>query len=89
MKQPAPFRYLQADQPCATRDMRKKHEMEIASEHCYFVGFRITAENVMSYQQALILADDYESLVIGIKEERNIAYFAQRDRLFRSIVTAV
>jgi hypothetical protein len=71
LNQPASFRYLQADQPCATRDMRKKHEMEIAREHCYFVGFKITAESVMSYQHVLILADDYESLVIGIKKERN------------------
>lgn len=66
-----PFRYIQANQPCVTRDMRKKHAMEIACEHCYFVGFRITTENVMRYQHALILADDYESLVIGINEERN------------------
>lgn len=51
--------------------MRKKHEMEIAREHCYFIGFRITADNVMRYQHALILADDYESLAIGIIEERN------------------
>lgn len=51
--------------------MRKKREMEIAHEHCYFVGFRITAENTMRYQHTLILADDYESLVIGINEERN------------------
>lgn len=51
--------------------MRKKHEMEIAREHCYFIGFRITAYNVTRYQHTLILADDYESLVIGINEERN------------------
>ncbi len=51
--------------------MRKKHEMKIAREHCYFIGLRITAEYSMYYKHALILADDYESLVIGINEERN------------------
>lgn len=71
MNQPIPFRYIQTNQPCVTRDMRKKHEMEIAREHCYFIGLRITAEYSMYYQHALILADDYESLVIGINEERN------------------
>lgn len=45
--------------------------MEIAHEHCYFIGLRITVGNVMRYQHALILADDYESLVNGINEERN------------------
>ncbi len=67
-----PFRYIGAEQPCVTRDMRKTHQMEIALEHCYFVGFRITAESVMSYQHTLILADDYESLAMGICEERNM-----------------
>ena len=71
MNQLAPFRYLQVDRPCVTRDVRKKCEMEIAPEHCYFVGFKITAESVMCYQYALILADEYESLVMGINEERN------------------
>ncbi|OIQ98505.1 hypothetical protein GALL_194800 [mine drainage metagenome] len=72
MNLPMRFRYIQANQSCVTRDMRKKHEMEIALEHSYFVGFRITAESVMSYQHTLILTDDYESLVIGICEERNM-----------------
>jgi hypothetical protein len=45
--------------------------MEIARDHCYFIGFRITAENAMRYSHALILADDYESLINGINEERN------------------
>jgi hypothetical protein len=66
-----PFRYIQAEQPCVTRDVRKKHEMEITHEHCYFIGFRIMAKNTIRYQHALILADDYESLVIGVNEERN------------------
>ena len=71
MNPPMPFRYIQANQSCVTRDIRKKHEMEIAREHCYFIGLRITAENAMCSWHALILADDYESLVIGINEERN------------------
>jgi hypothetical protein len=70
LNQPLPYRYIQADQPCLTRDMRKKHGMEIAREHCYFIGLRITVGNAMRYQHALILADDYESLVNGIVEER-------------------
>ena len=66
-----PFHYIQAEQPCVTRDVRKKHEMKIAREHCYFIGFRIMAKNTIRYRYALILADDYETLVIGINEERN------------------
>jgi hypothetical protein len=66
-----PFPYIQANQPSVTRDMRKKYEMEIVRERCYFIGLRINEGNVMRYQHALILADDYESLVIGINEERN------------------
>ena len=71
MNQPLPYRYIQAGQLCVIRDMRKKHEMEIAREHCYFIGLRITVGNAMRYQHALILADDYESLVNGINGERN------------------
>lgn len=72
MTQLSPFRYINADQPCVTCDMRKKYEIEIAKEHCYFVGLRVTLENEMRYRHSLILADDYESLIAGINEERSM-----------------
>lgn len=72
MSQLSPFRYIKADQPCVTCDMRKKNEIEIAKDHCYFVGLRVTLENEMSYRHSLILADDYEALIAGIDEERRM-----------------
>lgn len=71
MNQPASFRYIQAGQPCATRDMRNRRETEIAREHCYFVGLRVTVENEMRYRHSLILADDYKALTNGIAEEHD------------------
>ena len=70
MNQLVTFRYIQTDQPCLARDTRKKHEIEIAQKHCYFIGFRITVDHVMNYRHSLVLADDYQSLLMGIDEER-------------------
>ncbi len=71
LNQPSSFRYAHIDRTCVPRDVRRKAGQEIVREHCYFIGFRISAESGVHYQQALILADDHESLIDGIKEECN------------------
>lgn len=71
MNQQSLFRYSHSDRTRVFRDMRKSPVPEISQEQCYFVGFRISIESSYRYHHALILADDHDSFVHGIRGEFN------------------
>ncbi len=71
MNQPLDLRYSHSDRSRVFRDVRSKPVPEIAQEQCYFLGFRISIAiaNDYRYHHALILADDHDSFIQGIKGE--------------------
>lgn len=71
MNQQSLFRYNHSDRTRVFRDVRKSPVPEIAQEQCYFVGLRISIESRYRYHHTLILADDHDSFVHGIKGEFN------------------
>ncbi|HQS58744.1 MAG: hypothetical protein B7Y56_10815 [Gallionellales bacterium 35-53-114] len=64
------LRYPHSSHPPVLRDMRKYTIADIKLDHCYFVGFRISAEPCYRYHRALLLTDDYDSLLQGINQVR-------------------
>ena len=62
-------RYTHTDRTRVFRDVRSKPMPQIAQEQCYFLGFRISIANDYRYHHALILADDHDSFIQGIKGE--------------------
>lgn len=71
MKNQLQFRYPHSDKVRQLRDVRYQRVSVIQSEHCYFLGFRISTENSYRYYDAMILADDYEAFLEGVIEEFN------------------
>ena len=65
------LRYPHSAHPPLLRDMRKQHDVEINLDHCYFMGFRISTDTDSRYHHSLLLADDYDSLLQGIKTTLN------------------
>ncbi len=63
------YHYHHSDQSRVFRDVRRKPAPEIAQDQCYFLGFRIAIANDYRYEHALILADDHDSLIQGIRGE--------------------
>ena len=63
--------YTHADHTGMLRDARKERPPEVACNHIYYVGFRISAGNDEHYRHALILADDYDTFLDGIAGEYN------------------
>ncbi len=62
-------RYTHTDRTRVFRDVRSKPMPEITQEQCYFLGFRISVEHAYRYHDALVLADDHDSLLVGIAKE--------------------
>jgi len=60
------FYYPHSDYTRWPIDMRKQITQEISLESYYFVGFRVEEDFETRYQHALIIADDYESLISGL-----------------------
>lgn len=71
MNQQSLFRYNHSDRTRVFRDMRRSPVPQISQEQCYFVSFRISIESSYRYHHALILADDHDSFVHGIRGEFN------------------
>ena len=71
------LRYPHSDHPPVLQDMRKQSGAEIKLEQCYFVGFRISTDTCYRYHRSLLLADDYDSLLLGIKSVHNDLLYKQ------------
>ena len=69
MNQQLDLRYSHFDCSRIFIDVRSKPLPEIEQEQCYFLGFRIAIVHGYRYHHALILADDYDSLIKGVKGE--------------------
>ena len=69
MNQQLDLRYSHFDRSRIFRDVRSKPLPEIEQEQCYFLGFRIAIAHGYRYHHALILADDHDSLIKGVKGE--------------------
>ncbi len=69
MNQQLDLRYSHFDCSRIFRDVRSKPLPEIEQEQCYFLGFRIAIAHGYRYHHALILADDHDSLIKGVKGE--------------------
>ncbi|MGA8864348.1 MAG: hypothetical protein WBM09_11675 [Gallionella sp.] len=63
--------YRHSDQSRVFRDVRRKPVPDIAQDQCYFLGFRIAIAHDYRYEHALIVADDHDSLIQGIRAEIN------------------
>lgn len=63
------FRYPHFDRSKFPLDVRKHRATEILWEHCYFVGFRISAGHRYDYQHSLVLADGFQELQSGVSSE--------------------
>lgn len=82
------LRYPHSDHPPVLRDMRKQNVAEIKLEQCYLVGFRISTDTCYRYHRSLLLADNYDSLLQGIKAAHNAILDKQYD-LFESDVSLI
>lgn len=72
MSLPSSFRYKHSDNTCIPRDMRTGSDQETYLDDYFFVGFRIAYNNEYLYQHALILADNHDSFINGIKAEKEL-----------------
>lgn len=70
MNQGTQLRYTHIDHTRQIPDVRRKPVPDVALEQLYYLGFRYMIGNAYFYHHALIMADDYESLLDGINREQ-------------------
>lgn len=51
-------------------DVRERSTTEILIDDCYFLGFRLTSQGMVSYHHAWILADNHRAFLRGVQSER-------------------